>query len=138
MKALPILLLLAAPCAAQRYDMRRAIAPACLSFVAGASWGLHETVVHHNARFFEVFPNASKRYWGAESWRNKYSDPWYVPVQVSDGKHLTATVHHVALFSAGVTITLGEKRPVKHYLLDAGASLIAYSLGNWLVWGVAF
>lgn len=106
--------------------------------MAGASWGLHETLVHHNDRFFRVFPGASQSYWGKESWRRKYELPWYVPVQVSDGKHLSATIHHVALFGAGVTITLGEKRPVKHYLFDAGISLASYSLGNVVVYDVIF
>lgn len=129
---------LSVPCVAQRYNWKRAVVPGSLSFVAGASWGLHETLVHHNARFFRVFPGASKSYWGAESWRNKYESPWYVPVQVSDGKHLSATLHHVAIFGAGVTITLGEKRPVWHYALDAGVSLGMYSLGNWVVWDGLF
>ncbi|TXH09140.1 MAG: hypothetical protein E6R03_17190 [Hyphomicrobiaceae bacterium] len=134
----PILLCCALQAGAQRYELRRAIAPAALSFAAGAAWGTHETLMHHNARFFEVFPRASRRFWGPDSWQNKYENPWYVPVQVSDGKHLTATMHHVALFSAGVTITLGERRPAKHYLFDAGVSLAAYSLGNWLAYDLLF
>lgn len=131
-------LALAVPCAAQRYNWKRAVAPASLSLVAGASWGLHETLQHHNSRFFRAFPGASRRYWGPESWQNKYNDPWWKPVQISDGLHLSATLHHVALFGAGVTITLGERRPAWHYLVDAGISLGAYSLGNVLVYDVVF
>lgn len=112
--------------------------PASLCFVAGASWGLHETLMHHNAAFFRVFPGASRRYWGPQSWQNKYEDAWYVPVQVSDGKHLTATAHHIALFAAGVTISIGERRPVWHYLADAGLSLASYSLGNTIVYDWIF
>ncbi len=139
MKGLLVLLfLLPIALPAQRYEWRRAIAPAALSFTAGASWGLHETLMHHNARFFEVFPKASRRYWGPSSWQNKYEDAWYVPVQLSDGKHLAATLHHTLIFSAGVTITLGEKRPTWHYLADAGISLAAYSAGNRLVWDGVF
>ena len=122
----------------QKYDWKRAIAPSSLSFVAGASWGLHETLQHHNDRFFRVFPGASKRYWGVDCWKNKYEDPWYIPTQISDGLHLSATTHHVALFGAGITIGIGKKRPFWHYCLDAGLSLASYSLGNYLVYDVIF
>lgn len=112
--------------------------PASLCFVAGAAWGLHETLMHHNGAFFERFPGASRTFWGAESWRNKYNNPWYVPVQISDGKHIAATLHHVALFTAGISITLGERRPAWHYAADAALGLASYSVGNWLVWDVLF
>lgn len=121
-----------------RYNWKRAIAPASIMFAAGATWATHETVVHHNEQFFKTFPGASRRFWGADSWRNKYvnGDPEQgrngVPIWFTDGKHLTASAHHVLVFSAGMTITIGEKRPVWHYLLDVGISFGAYSLGNGL------
>lgn len=94
--------------------------------------------MHHNADFFRVFPGASRRYWGADSWKNKYAAPWYIPVQLSDGKHLSATLHHVALFSAGVTITIGERRPAWHYAACAAVGLGAYTVGNWITWDMLF
>jgi len=96
------------------YDWRRAIAPAALLLAAGATWSTHETLMHKNALFFKAFPGASRRFWGAESWRNKYTggDPLKgrngKPVWFTDGKHLTASVHHTLIFAAGVTVTLGR------------------------------
>lgn len=138
MKVLILFLLTFNLQAQTKYNWKRSITPISLSFIAGGSWGLHETLQHHNHRFFRTFPNASKRYWGADSWKNKYEDPWFVPVQVSDGLHLSATTHHVALFSAGISIGIGKKRPIWHYLIDAGLSLVAYSAGNILVHDVIF
>lgn len=127
---------------APRYNWKHALVPAGLMFAAGATWATHETVVHHNPQFFKVFPNASRRFWGPESWRNKYVDGVpekgrnKTPVWFTDGKHLTASAHHTLLFAAGMTITLGEKRPVWHYALDVGISFAAYSAGNGLAWRV--
>ena len=138
------LCLSAAAPAQVRYNWKRAIAPAALSLAAGATWGTHETLMHKNALFFKAFPGASRRFWGADSWRNKYTggDPLKgrngKPVWFSDGKHLTASVHHTLIFAAGVTVTIGEKRPTWHYLADAGFSFGAYSVGNWMAREVVF
>lgn len=126
------------------YKWKRAITPAALSLAAGATWGTHETLTHKNSLFFKTFPGASRRFWGADSWKNKYTggDPTKgrngVPVWFTDGKHLTASVHHTLIFAAGVTVTIGAKRPTWHYLADAGISFVAYSLGNWLAREVVF
>lgn len=131
-------------CAAQKYDAKRAVLPATFSFFSGASWGLHETLAHKNDKFFKVFPGASQRFWGSESWRNKYKggDPANgrngVPIWFTDGKHLTATATQVFAFGAGFTIAIGEKRPAWHYLLDAGISFAAYSFGNFVTYDLIF
>lgn len=127
-----------------KYSLKRAILPASLSFAAGAAWGTNQTLQHQNAEFFKVFPNASKKFWGADSWKNKYNDfdPANgrngTPIWFTDGKHLTASFTQVCLFGAGVSIGIGEKRPFWHYLADAGISFVAYSAGNWLTYNQIF
>lgn len=128
----------------QKYNWKHAIAPASLAFVSGAAWGLNQTLEHHNDRFFKVFPNASKRFWGPESWKNKYSDfdpangRNRVPIWFTDGKHLTATIAQTTIFGAGVTIGIGQKRKWWHYVADAGISFAAYSAGNFLTYNLIF
>jgi len=114
------------------------IAPIALAFVSGMLYGTHETVVHHPHRI----PSSWDRQWwdASVSWRNKYAggDPrngerfWMSTtalVWATDAKHLFGTTHRATLFASGVTITLGEKRPVWHYLVDAGLSFVAFGVG---------
>ena len=113
----------------QPYDWKHAIAPAALSFSAGAAWGTHETLMHHYPKFQRAFPNADPQWWNpAISWENKHKSD--VPVWFSDAKHTLASTSQVCLFGAGLTITLGERRPILHHLLDIGISAGAYTLGN--------
>jgi len=117
-----------------------------LSFVAGASWGLHETLQHHWPAFERKHPGANSRWWNpAESWRNKYrgGDPergrtgW--PVQVTDAKHLLVLAHNTTLFGAGVCVALGgERRKWWRYALDAGAAVVAYTAGNFLTYNILY
>lgn len=128
----------------ERYNWKRAILPASLCFVAGASWGTNQTLQHHNAEFFRVFPGANRRFWGPDSWKNKYNDfdPAQgrnkTPIWITDGKHLTASVNQVLVFGAGLSIGIGEKRKWWHYAADVGISFAAYSLGNVLAYNVTF
>lgn len=128
----------------QKYKWQRAIAPASLSFAAGAAWGTNQILVNKNENFFRVFPNANRRFWGADSWKNKYNNfnPENgrngTPIWFTDGKHLTASFTQVCLFGAGVTIGIGEKRPFWHYVADVGISFAAYSVGNYLTYNQLF
>lgn len=119
------------------YRIRRAIVPAAISFVGGAAWGLHEATMHHWPAFHARFPGANPQYWNpAISWKNKY---WRnVPSQISDAKHLMVTIQNVSLFGAGLTLTIGRRRPVWHYVLDAGVSLASYSIGNWFTYNLLY
>lgn len=129
---------------AQRYEWKRAILPASLSFVSGAAWGTNQTLEHHNERFFRVFPGASRKFWGPDSWRNKYigfapeNGRNSTPIWFTDGKHLTATVNQVLVFGSWVTIAIGEKRKWWHYVADAGICFAAYSAGNWIFYDKIF
>lgn len=126
------------------YRWKRAILPASLSFASGAAWGLNQTLEHRNARFFHVFPNANHRFWGVDSWKNKYHnfDPAQgrncVPVWFTDGKHLTASVTQTTMFAAGFCVAFGEKRKWWHYAADVGISFAAYSVGNALTYNLIF
>lgn len=128
-----------------KYDYRRAILPASLAYASGASWGINQTLAHHNSRFFRAFPNASQRYWGPESWKNKYwqFDPEQgrnsTPIWFTDGQHLTASLNQTLLFGAGISITLRHDCPPWwHYLLDIGITSAAYTLGNATTYNLIF
>ena len=150
MKTLLIILtILALPHAAlaQKYNWRKAIAPASFALVSGGAWGFHETSVHHPDRFPDSWnPN----YWDARvSWKNKYyrNDPQngakYLGsttflAWTTDSKHLFGTIHRVAMFGAGVTITIGEKRKWWHYGADAAISYAAFAVGFHSVYSLSF
>jgi len=123
----------------------RLVPSLALSFVAGASWGLHETLQHHWPAFAAKHPRAKAQWWNpAESWRNKYRnrDPeqgrtgW--PVQVTDAKHLLVMGHNATLFGAGVCIAIGKRRKWWRYVVDAGASLGAYWAGNFFTYNTIY
>jgi hypothetical protein len=128
---------LAAHAHGQRYSLRRAAPALALSFTAGAAWGTHEVLMHRYPDFKAVFPGANDQWWNPKiSWQNKHTND--VPVWFTDAKHTLATYNQAALFGAGVCIAIGQKRPLRHYLIDAGLSLGAYSLGNLLTYDVVF
>lgn len=128
---------LSVPVAAQKYNWRHAAPPMLLSFSAGAAWGTHEVLMHRYPDFKRVFPKANDQFWDPHrSWQNKHTND--VPVWFTDGKHLLASYTQASLFGAGVTITIGAKRPVRHYLIDAALSFGAYSVGNWVAYDVVF
>lgn len=105
----------------EKYNYRRAIAPASLAFVSGASWGVNQTLAHHNDRIFRAFPKASREFWGADSWKGR---GW------NDGHSVTAATSQTLLFGAGICIPLGKKKPLWHYAADIGITSAAYTLGN--------
>ena len=127
-----------------KYDYRRAIAPASLAFVSGAAWGVNQTIAHHNARFFRAFPKSNERFWGVESWKNKYHqfDPAQgrndTPIWFTDGRHLTASLNQTLIFGAGICIPIGKKRPLWHYAADIGITSAAYTLGNAFTYNLVF
>ena len=119
------------------FNKRTGIA-AGLSFASGMMYGIHETVVHHPDRIPDTW---NRQWWDAsESWRNKSrgGDPEQGPafpgsrgalVWTTDAKHLFGAGYRVTMFGAGLTIGLGEKRKIKHYLRDCLVSAAAFQLG---------
>lgn len=134
----------------KKYNIRSAILPAGVAFFSGATWGLHETISHHWGAFHQRFPKASARYWNpAISWKNKYKDGDFLRgekfpgsstifVSTTDAKHLLTSLHRTSMFGAGLTITLGEKRPWWHYAINTGISFFSFSTGFHTVYTVAF
>lgn len=116
-----------------------------LPFLAGASWGLHETISHHWPAFERRHPGANAQWWNpAQSWRNKYrnKDPDQgrtgVPVQFTDAKHLLILAHNTMLFAAGVNIGFGRPKKWWQYTLDIGGSLLSYTVGNFLTYNIIY
>lgn len=124
----------------QKYNWKRAALSGTAGFTAGAAWGLNQVLSHHNQKFMDKFPRANQRFWGPESWRNKYwqFDPEKgrntTPIWFTDGLHLTASTTQVAAFGCGVVIVAGKRRPWWHYVLDAGICFAGYSAGNFLTY----
>lgn len=130
-----------------KYDIKRPLIGAGFAAISGASWGFHETAVHHSSRMPAGW---NRQFWDGEiSWRNKYKngDPaqganfWGSTTFLAwttDAKHLFGTAHRVTMFGAGLSLTIGEKRPVWHYLIDTGISFAAFSIGFHSVYTIGF
>ncbi len=109
-----------------------------IALLSGALYGIHESVVHTPNR---IPAGWNRQWWDASvSWRNQYAgaDPRNGPrfpgstttlAWSTDAKSLFGAAHRGTLFLSGVTITLGEKKPVWHYLVDASLSAVAFGLG---------
>lgn len=132
---------------AQRYTLRRPAlwVGAGLGFVAGATHGTHEKIMFHYSKFQSRWPNANPQYWNPQvSWLNKYknNDPEQgrngKPVVLTDAKHLLVSTTQVTLFGAGVCITIGERRPIWHYAIDAVIVGIFRSVGNELAFDTLY
>jgi hypothetical protein len=147
-----LLCFFAASAQAPKYNFKAAfksaIIPASLSFVGGVAGGTREAILWRKDRFFQVFPKANRQYWdNTISWENKYSRPWYVPVQLTDGYHMLYGVHNLGLSGACIagTISAGkrwDKKPFKHKILDVliqGACIsAAYFVGSEATFGLLF
>lgn len=129
-------------------SFKRAIAPACLGFTSGVAGGLREATMWRKDRFFDVFPKANRQYWDNHlSWKNKYTRPWYIPVQLTDSYHMLYAVHNIGLASASIVGTAHvsktwKTRSLKHKALDiliqSACTSAAYLLGSELTFGVVF
>ena len=117
-----------------KYNFARVIVPASLCFVSGAAWGLHEATAHHWSAFHSTFPKANPKFWNpAVSWETKK----YFGYKF-DAKHLLASTTQITGFGAGIFIGIGERRPFWHYVLDAGISFGAYTLGNAITYDLLY
>jgi len=127
---------------------RSAILPASLAFVGGVAGGTREATMWRKDRFFEVFPKANRQYWDNHlSWRNKYTRPWYVPVQLTDSYHMLYAVHNIGLAGASITGTAHvsknwKSKPIKHRVLDiliqSACVSAAYFVGSEATFGLLF
>lgn len=134
---------------APRYTLRRAVWGGLLTGISGAAWGTHEAISHH-WHAFERATGANPDYWNpAVSWRNKYrnGNPEEGPafpgatnvfVVFTDAKHMLATVHRSTLFAGAVVVSIGDRRPVWHYLVDFGLSALCFVGGFHATYSLLF
>ena len=143
-KLLVMLILLCSLSAqAQKYEWKRAIVPASLSFTSGAAWGVNQVNAQHSEQMFAKYPGLSRKWWGPDSWKNKYVDfnpengRNAVPIWFTDAQHFTASMTQITIAGAGVSVPLCRQRGKGwHYALDAGISFASYSLGNYLTYNI--
>lgn len=121
-----------------KYSLRRAAASGALAFVSGASWGVHETVVHHPNRIPDSW---NRQWWDARiSWTNKGTGLWGRTFGAfgSDAKHTFGTLHRWSGYGSGLVITIGERRPWRYVLLDAAIGFAGFSAGFHGVYSLYF
>ena len=138
-----LILLCSLSAQAQKYDWKRAVVPASLSFASGAAWGVNQVNAQHPEQMFTKYPNLNRKWWGPDSWKNKYrcGNPENgrnaTPIWLTDAKHFTASVTQLTAFGAGVSIPISRRRGKWwHYAADAGISFASYSLGNYLTYNI--
>jgi hypothetical protein len=116
----------------QKPKTEKVIGFGCI-YLAGASYGIRETLLWHYPQFKAVHPSANDQFWRwQQSYKNKYNSK--VPlattamVWTTDGAHLLNTLHKT--FILGGAITIGnEKRKFRHYVADFALSSIVYNIG---------
>jgi len=122
-----------------------------LAFIAGASHGTAQVLQHHNSRFYSVFPNANQRFFGPESWKNKYKgfDPQNgrnrTPIWFTDGPHLFNSVTQTSCFFSGYYVAkkgispgVGRNVLCRRIAVQLGVSFISYTAGNYLTYNIIF
>jgi hypothetical protein len=102
-------------------------------YLAGATYGLRETILWHYPQFKAVHPNANDQFWYWKlSYKNKYTSkvPFATTAMVftTDGAHLTNTLHKTLMLGGVITIGSG-KRNWKQYAKDFAIASITYNLG---------
>jgi hypothetical protein len=101
--------------------------------LAGATYGLRETLLWHYPQFKAVHPSANDQFWRwQQSYKNKYTSK--VPlattamVWTTDGTHLLNTLHKTFILGGAITIGNG-KRKFRHYVADFALSSMIYNIG---------
>jgi hypothetical protein len=102
-------------------------------YLAGASYGIRETLLWHYPQFKRRHPNANDQFWYWKlSYKNKYNSkvPFATTAMVwtTDGAHLTNTLHKTLMLGGVITIGQG-KRKFRYYLADFALASLSYNLG---------
>lgn len=102
-------------------------------YLAGATYGLRETILWHYPQFKKVHPNANDQFWYWKlSYKNKYNSkvPFATTAMVwtTDGAHLTNTLHKTLILGGVITIGQG-KRNWKKYAKDFLLASVTYNVG---------
>jgi hypothetical protein len=102
-------------------------------YLAGATYGLRETILWHYPQFKKIHPNANDQFWWWKlSYKNKYTSkvPFATTAMVwtTDGAHLLNTLHKTFILGGAITIGNG-KRKFRHYVADFALSSMIYNIG---------
>lgn len=134
MKKLAIISLLLLPffaIAQQKYklDKQKIIGLSTLAF-AGLVDGVVEGFEHGGRVAFERKYNADPySFFGSQSYTKYETQPniWNQNLGVWDFYHVGDDLRKLSYIGGGITIGIGEKRPFKHYLIDALLSIAVSS-----------
>jgi len=97
----------------QKPKTEKVIGLTCV-YLAGATYGLRETILWHYPQFKARHPNANDQFWWWKlSYKNKYNSkvPFATTAMVwtTDGAHLTNTLHETLLLGGVITIGQGKR-----------------------------
>jgi len=121
-----------------QYSWKRGVGIAVSSGVAGASWGLNQSLNYKYPEWKLRHQKANDQFWDpSKSWTNKYAGgvkengPKFVGstnflVGLTYANHLTHQITFVGVASVGFIIGHGKKRPWWYYLVDIGISGAAF------------
>ena len=116
----------------QKPKTEKVIGLTCV-YLAGATYGVRETILWHYPQFKRRHPNANDQFWWWKlSYKNKYTSkvPFATTAMVwtTDGVHLTNTLHKTLMLGGAITIGQG-KRKFRYYLADFALVSLSYNLG---------
>ena len=102
-------------------------------YLAGASYGIRETLLWHYPQFKRRHPNANDQFWWWKlSYKNKYNSkvPFATTAMVwtTDSAHLLNTLHKTFILGGAITIGNG-KRNWKQYAKDFLLASVTYNIG---------
>ena len=123
-----------------KFKLKEHIAPVALVFMAGCADGLRDATIYHNDRVLDKL-NANEKFWGSQSWRNKYKN--FDPAQgrrfpgsttwlvfVTDAPHALKFADN--LFTSGaIAIKFTQKKKKFIYYVLEG-------IGYWVVNRIGF
>ena len=137
-----------AKCNAQKFELKKHIAPAAAVFVAGMSDGLNQALQFRYSGFKRVFPKANDKWYNPSiSWKNKYKngDPSQGAkyfgsttffVGLTDAYHATRTISNSFNAAAIVFSVSDGKKRWWVYLLEIGAYWTLNMIGFSIVYNI--
>lgn len=146
-KTLTLFMLISFSLSAQKY--RPDYLGCSMMFVAGGCKATTDVLRSDYSAFQKAFPKANPQFWDYNiSWKNKYKggDPANGPAfwqstgflsPLTDGFHLIEMPRKYAPIFA-LTLKIGEKKPIKHYVYDLILYSASYGLGFNFMWKAVY
>lgn len=114
-------------------------------FIAGATRGLHETILNHYSYFKREYPNTNDQWWDPQiSWKNKYTNYDVnqgrnkVPIFLTDAYHLTNAIEKYLTISGSMVLVIGEKHKPIWYFKKFLLGCISYQAGFTSTYSIKF